>query len=246
MMIVGLDSVDSTNRYCEALDLPKVGDFTCYWALEQTAGIGQRGNHWHSAPGENLTFSLVLHPTWLPAAEQFKLTQMLSLGVLDFLNDIKGFKDLKDFKDLIKWPNDIYANGGKVCGMLVSNKIVGDSMATAICGIGLNVNQREFPEWVPHPTSLSLLTDKQFELEPTLTKLLDCIERRYAELKDGKNLEPEYLSHLMNMGTAARYRHNGQELTATITGVDQHGRVLLTTEEGERLCCAMKEIEMIF
>ena len=258
MSIIRLGSVDSTNRYCEALDLSQVEDFTCYWALEQTAGIGQRGNSWASAPGENLTFSLVLHPTWLPAARQFKLTQMMSLGVLDFLNDIKGFKDPNGINAIVKWPNDIYARMsnttegsechtyGKICGMLVSNKIVGDSMATAICGIGFNVNQREFPEWVPHPTSLSLLTDKQFELEPTLTKLLDCIERRYAELKDGKNLEPEYLSHLMNMGTAARYRHNGQELTATITGVDQHGRLLLTTEEGERLCCAMKEIEMIF
>ena len=81
-----LDSTESTNKYCEALDLAEVEDFTCYWALEQTAGIGQRGNHWHSAPGQNLTFSLVLHPAFLPAARQFRLTQALSLALVDQLS----------------------------------------------------------------------------------------------------------------------------------------------------------------
>ena len=86
MPIVRLDSVESTNKYCEALDLKQVEDFTCYWALEQTAGIGQKGNHWESASGQNLTFSLVLHPTFLPADRQFKLTQALSLALVDFFH----------------------------------------------------------------------------------------------------------------------------------------------------------------
>ena len=86
MQIVRFDSLESTNKYCEALDLAEVGDFTCYWALEQTAGIGQRGNHWEAAPGMNLTVSLVLHPAFLPADRQFKLTQALSLALSDFLS----------------------------------------------------------------------------------------------------------------------------------------------------------------
>ena len=86
MTIVKLDSVESTNKYCEALNLAQVEDFTCYWALEQTSGIGQRGNHWEAESGKNLTFSLVLHPTFLPAERQFKLTQALSLALIDFLS----------------------------------------------------------------------------------------------------------------------------------------------------------------
>lgn len=241
-MIVRLPSVDSTNRYCEALDLTAVEDFTCYWALEQTAGIGQRGNHWESAAGENLTFSLVLKPDWLKAAEQFKLTEVLSLGVTDFLNGINGSDSLNAF---IKWPNDIYTDGHKICGMLVSNRLAGKRISAAICGIGLNVNQRKFPDWVPHPTSISLLTGESNELEPTLKSLLDCIKKRYDELRAGRDLEKEYLDNLMNLGIPARYRHNGRELTATIKGVDPHGRLLLTSEDGEQLCCAMKEIELI-
>ena len=242
MQIVKLESVDSTNRYCEALDLTEVEDFTCYWALEQTAGIGQRGNHWASAPGENLTFSLVLKPDFLPAVQQFRLTEALSLGVMDFLKGINGSDSLDA---LIKWPNDIYANGGKICGMLVSNRLAGEKIAAAICGIGLNTNQRDFPDWVPHPASISLLTGESNELEPTLKSLLDCIKKRYDELRAGRDLEKEYLDNLMNLGIPARYRHNGRELTATIKGVDPHGRLLLTSEDGEQLCCPMKEIELI-
>ena len=240
-MIVRLPSVDSTNRYCEALDLTQVEDFTCYWALEQTAGIGQRGNTWVSDAGENLTFSLVLKPTWLAAVDQFKLTQMLSLAMADFhYSLLTTHYSLK-----IKWPNDIYVDGHKICGMLVSNRVVGDNLASAICGIGMNVNQRVFPDWVPHPTSLSLLTGETYELEPLLNRLLTCIQRRYDALHNGEDMETEYLSHLMNLGVAAHYRHNGRELTATITGVDRHGRLMLTADNGEKIVCAMKEIEFI-
>ena len=151
--------MESTNKYCEALDLAEVEDFTCYWALEQTAGIGQRGNHWHSAPGQNLTFSLVLHPAFLPAARQFYLTQALSLALVDLLSTFN-----LHFSIQIKWPNDIYVDGHKICGTLVSTRLQGNAIASAVCGIGLNVNERDFPSWVPHPTSISLLTAQNYAL----------------------------------------------------------------------------------
>lgn len=236
MRIMHFDSLESTNKYCEALDLLQVEDFTCYWAWEQTAGIGQRGNHWESATGQNLTFSLVLHPTFLPADHQFKLTEALSLGVVDFLKDFKGSKDL------IKWPNDIYVAGRKICGTLVSTRLVGNTIATAICGIGLNVNQRDFPDWVPNPTSLALLTGNEYALEPLLRQLLTCIEKRYKSLETGIDPEPEYLAHLLNLGSRARYIYNEKEITATITGVDPYGRLLLTVDDGRHISCGMKEI----
>ena len=243
MRIVRFDSLESTNKYCEALDLAEVEDFTCYWALEQTAGIGQRGNVWASASRENLTFSLVLHPTFLPADRQFKLTEALSLALVDVLKD---FKDLKDPKDLkVKWPNDIHVDGKKICGTLVSTRLSGNAISSAVCGIGLNVNQTSFPDWVPNPTSLSLLTGREYELEPLLRQLLACIERRYNELKAGLDPEPEYLEHLLNLGLPARYRYNEEEIEATITGVDPHGRLLLTTSDGRRISCGMKEITLL-
>ena len=242
MQIIRLDSTESTNRYCEALDLAQVGDFTCYWALAQTAGIGQRGNCWASAPGENLTFSLVLHPSFLPADRQFRLTQALSLAICDFLSPLTSH-----LSPSIKWPNDIYVDGKKICGTLISAHIspFTSHLSTCICGIGLNVNQREFPDWVPNPTSVSLLTGQRHDLEPLLRQLLACIGRRYNELKSGQDPEPEYLDRLLNLGVPARYRYNEEEITATVTGVDPHGRLLLTVSDGRRLSCGMKEISLL-
>lgn len=237
MKIHRLASVPSTNRYCEALDLAEVEDFTCYWALAQTAGIGQRGNHWEAEPGKNLTFSLVLHPTFLPADRQFKLTEALSLALCDCL------KDTKDLK--VKWPNDIYVGRRKICGTLVSTRLQGAQIASAICGIGLNVNQTVFPDWVPNPTSMALLTGEEYDLEPLLKKILACIEKRYNDLKNGIDPQPEYLAHLLNINVTARYIYNEEELTATLTGIDPHGRLLLTTADGRHLSCGMKEITFL-
>ena len=237
MTIIRFDSLESTNKYCEALDLAQVEDFTCYWALEQTSGIGQRGNHWHSAAGENLTFSLVLHPCTLPAARQFKLTQALSLALVDFLSTFNFQRSVS-----IKWPNDIYVDGKKICGTLASTRLQGNVIASAICGIGLNVNEQVFPDWIPHPTSLSLLTGQKYDLEPQLRQLLACIEKRYNDLKSGIDPEREYLAYLLNLNVRARYIYNKEDIAATIIGIDPHGRLLLTTDDGRSISCGMKEI----
>lgn len=269
MTILRFDSLESTNKYCEALDLAQVEDFTCYWALAQTAGIGQRGekssgliqrgtecfehhnghlyNRWHAAPGQDLTFSLVLHPTFLPADRQFKLTQAVSLGILDCIATLVP----KETIATIKWPNDIYAGGKKICGTLISTRLSTlhtpqPTLHSAVCGIGLNVNGCDFPDWVPHPTSLSLLTGRRFELEPLLRQLLQCVGNRYSVLRDGLDPEPEYLRHLLNLGVPARYLYNGETVEATITGVDPHGRLQLDAADGRHLSCGMKEISFVF
>lgn len=240
MKIEKFDSLESTNKYCEALDLAEVEDFTCFWALEQTAGIGQRGNHWASAPGENLTFSLVLKPDFLPAADQFRLTQALSLALTDTLSALNALRTIR-----IKWPNDIYVDGKKVCGTLISTRLSGDCINAAICGIGLNVNQVEFPDWVPNPTSLALLMGRTYDLESLLMQLLQHIEARYADLRHGIDPTPDYLVLLMNRNVEARYLYEGEEITATITGVDRYGHLQLTAADGRQLSCAMKEIAFL-
>ncbi|MBR4505654.1 MAG: biotin--[Bacteroidales bacterium] len=247
MRIVKFDSLESTNKYCEALDLMQVEDFTCYWAIKQTDGIGQRGNHWEAAPGRNLTFSLVLHPTFLPADRQFRLTEAFSLAVLDFIGAIDSIKPIVS----IKWPNDIYVAGKKICGTLISARITTQAVShsnnlavisSAVCGIGFNVNQTAFPDWVPNPISLGMLTGRHYDLEPLLMQLLHSIEVRYNALREGVDMEQEYLGCLLNLGIAARYKYEEKEIVATITGVDPHGRLLLTAEDGRRLSCGMKEI----
>lgn len=240
MEIVWLDSVDSTNLYCERLDLSRVVPFTAFAARSQTAGIGQRGNRWLSQPGQNLTFSLVLKPSFLRADRQFALTQALSLAVTDFLGGFPLTQPLA-----VKWPNDIYVGLRKICGMLISNRLSGAAMAVSVCGIGLNVNQAVFPAELPNATSLALLTGRRFEPERLLPDLLAAIGQRYDQLLRGVDLTPDYHARLLHLGSPWRYRHEGREIVATITGTDPQGRILLTTADGHPLACAMKQIEFL-
>ena len=101
----------------------------------------------------------------LPADQQFKLTEALSLALVDLLSPFTFH-----LSPFIKWPNDIYVGGKKICGTLISTHLTthhssfithhSSLITSAICGIGLNVNQCDFPDWVPNPTSLALLTGK--------------------------------------------------------------------------------------
>ena len=249
MIIHRFESLESTNKYCELLDLPSVEEFSVFWAMEQTAGIGQRGNHWSSQSGKNLTFSLVLHPTMLPASRQFLLTQALSLAVVDGLRScfLRDGHDNLGQSLRIKWPNDIYVGTSKICGILTENRLSTSTITTSICGIGLNVNQTTFEEWIPNPTSLSLLTTRHYDLEETLTIILSAIQYRYGQLKQclTETIQSEYLSLLLFCGIQRQYLLQGDPVTATIQGVSPQGHLLLLDSQGRHLQCEIKQIQFL-
>lgn len=236
-MEVQLPEVASTNLYCEALDLDKVEDFTCYWTLRQTAGRGQQGNRWHSSPDRNIAFSLVLHPQQLDAASQFVLTQMLSLAVTDWLATL-------GIEANIKWPNDIYVGDKKLCGILTSVRVQGGKVQSAVCGVGVNVMESDFPQWIPNPTSLTMLGHP---LPPrvALRQLLAAISVRYCQLQQGCDFQREYLGRLYRFGVEAEYLIGDRRVAATITGVNPFGHLQLRDADGQCHSCAMKEIKFL-
>lgn len=206
-------------------------------AIEQSAGIGQGTNKWESQKGKNLVFSLFLRPSFLHPARQFDLIQAVSLAVADF---VCGFVE----KDVwIKWPNDIYIGGYKLCGFLLQNDIVADRLDGSVCGIGLNVNQTKFL-FAPNPTSLSLHTGKRYELSPLLDLLLEKIDRRYAQLKAGgvETIRLQYADRLLYRGIDALYIYKDVEICASIKGVNQYGHLILRERDGKEICADLKEL----
>lgn len=235
------DALASTNQYCELLDLKQTEEFTVVWAGSQTAGVGQQGNRWESAAGENLTFSLVLHPRQLAVADQYRLTKVLSLAVCDWLSEVIG----DAYNVRIKWPNDIYVGDKKICGILVSNHIAGNVFDTAVCGIGVNVNQTVFSSAVPNPTSIALLTQRQYDLRPLLESLLRSVALRYTTMAMVEHLDNDYLSRLYRLHEMQPYDFQGTLMRAAIEGVNRFGHLQLRTEQDELLTCAMKELRYI-
>lgn len=240
-----LDSVPSTNQYCELLDLSQVEEFAIFAAHEQTAGIGQRGNCWVSAPHENLTGSVILKPHFLPFADQFRLTQAVSLALIDFLDPFLP----NHCKLQIKWPNDIYVDTKKICGILISNQIKGEHMGTSIIGIGLNVNQTQFPDWVPNPVSLRQITGETYTPDQLWTDIVDAISSRYEQLRlqigSFEQLDHDYLSRLMNWKREATYLYDNKKINATIEGINRYGHLQLTDAEGNYFSCQMQEVKLV-
>ena len=195
----------------------------------QMAGRGQRGSSWEAAPGENLTFSLILKPNFLQAQNQFQLNQAFSLGVLDYVKTRLN-EDIK-----VKWPNDVMVQEKKLCGILFENQISGNELRHSIVGIGLNVNQQSFQ--YPTAGSLSLFSQRTYSLALELEALLQHLESRYGMLKEGKHekLKTEYLQNLYRMGETHRFRNHEMEFEGMISGVDEVGRLRIEVEGGERI-----------
>ena len=245
------DEVDSTNSRI-AGDKSSLDDFTTYAAKGQTAGRGQKGNVWLSAKGENLTFSTLLRPEWLPVQEQFAVSQATALAVVDYLAG-------KGVTAKIKWPNDIYVGERKICGILIENSLEGEHLATSIVGIGLNLNQTVFPDSVPNPVSLKMVTGRRYCPEEELVTFLGFLRERYGLTRSSRSRngqDIEYMESMFRRGEWHNFermeesdvpveKRNGHVFRARILGTNSDGRLLLENEEGIVNPFAFKEIKYI-
>ena len=215
--------------------LRHIGDYdnlSVVAAVNQTAGRGQRGNRWISAPGDNLTFSLLLRPEALPAREVIALTCYATLVVRDALR-------AEGVSAVIKWPNDIYVGKRKICGMLVENGLEGADIAWSVIGIGINLNQTVFPGGVQNPTSLKRLTGKTYDPSAFLEGLCRRLESMLPELETEERrnaLRDAYERDLFQKGLQARYRDlaTGSEFMGTILGITPEGLLRIEAEGRER------------
>ena len=247
--IVYLPSCHSTNDTAtELVRKENLVEGTVVITNAQTAGRGQRGARWISSPGENLTFSLVLRPTFLAPPEQFLLSQAMALGVKRFVSDIVS-------QVQIKWPNDLFVNQMKLGGILLENAWQGTRMSHAVVGIGLNVNQMQFND-EPAPmvlnsclraTSLRLEVAKSFELSALLPDLLLSLEQSYLRLRAGyyEQIRRDYHLALLGLGENRLFRANGDVFEGVVEGVTDTGKLCIHKEGDVRKEYDIKEVEWL-
>ncbi len=192
----------------------------------QTDGRGQRGNTWYSPNAENLTFSYVFFPPKLEVQNQFMLSQAVSVAVAQYLMD-RGVEDVS-----IKWPNDVYVGMKKICGMLIENSVSGHYVKYSIVGVGVNINQTVFPENLPNPTSLSIVTGRQYDLDAEFSQLMALIREGlyYISRKNAPALMQRYKSMLLGLNRTLIYRSGGKVFKGIIRDVDSHGYLQLEDE----------------
>jgi BirA family biotin operon repressor/biotin-[acetyl-CoA-carboxylase] ligase len=240
--LVTLKEVASTNNFLKDLlsNSKPVAEGTVIMAESQYAGRGQQANRWHSEAGKNLTFSLLLKPTFLPLQQQFDLTRTISLGVVTALQSATGLPIQ------VKWPNDIYCGDKKLGGILVENLVQGSVIKNAIIGIGLNINQENFPPELPNPASVKQILQKDYDLHVLLSQICGCIEAWYLKLKANKldEIRAQYLANLYWLNQERDFVSDNTRFKGTVTGVRDNGFLVLSTKNGEKEF-TLKQIEFL-
>ncbi|WP_246001484.1 biotin--[acetyl-CoA-carboxylase] ligase [Mucilaginibacter gracilis] len=240
--LVSLTEVDSTNNFLKqslANSTPLI-EGTVIMAESQYAGRGQRQNQWHSQPGKNLTFSILLKPTFLPLNRQFNLNVAISVGIIKAIEKVLG-PNAK-----IKWPNDIYFGSNKLGGVLIENMVQGSQIKNAIVGIGINVNQTIFEDGAANAISVKQILHKDYELKALLAEICNEVEVAYLMLRS-ENFEPLqafYLQKLYWLNELRPFAANGITFNGIIKDVNPNGLLCIETNN-ELIQYNFKEIEFL-
>jgi BirA family transcriptional regulator, biotin operon repressor / biotin---[acetyl-CoA-carboxylase] ligase len=231
---------DSTNSQIKLLKAKHdLHDRTAIVTEFQTNGRGQGRNSWHSLSGENLLASFY-REIKIPVSQNFMLTVITSLALYRLLLKI-------GIKSLIKWPNDIYVKNKKIAGILIENSLMRSTIIDTIIGVGLNVNETDFPEWLQNPDSLKRIRNNEFDLEEIRIELIEQLELIFTEFEDGKAMElyHTYNTLLYRLNNWSVFRKGELSFNARIHGVELDGRLILEAESGELMHLTFGEVEYI-
>lgn len=243
MRIITLHEVDSTNSYLER-EASQIDDTVMVTAYSQTSGHGQRGNGWESAPGENLTFSVLYHPESFRAIDQFSISEATALAVADFLA-------LHGVEAKVKWPNDIYVGDKKICGILIKHSLMGSEISHSILGVGININQTKFVSDAPNPVSIKQLTGETYNLEALTGEIARCLEHRLEMIYGEQNriaLHEEFIRNLWR-GDGSFHPFSdtatGEIFEAVIDNIGPDGVLALRHRDSSLRLYSFKEVSFL-
>ena len=225
MKWIRFDEIPSTNDYVKSIR--DGGEDVIVTAKRQTGGRGTKGRSFSSEEGGVYLSTLRFYKDFL-AKDAFKIMSGAAVAVCETLRFF-------GLTPVIKWSNDIYVNGKKICGILIENTLSGKNISSSIVGVGLNVNTLFYGELSDIATSMLLERGKSFSVEEVTKKLTE-------ELFKERTME-EYRAYLGFMGERATLILGDERVPATLLFVDDEGR--LTAEiNGEKRVFSSAEVSV--
>lgn len=212
---------DSTNEWAKRAAREGADDGCVFLAERQTAGKGRRGHIWQSLPGTSVSMSVLLRPG-IPADRISMVTLVMGLAAAE------GIRRACGLEVGIKWPNDVIASEKKLCGILTEMNTAGGFVVT---GVGININNREFPEELAGTaTSLLLETGSPVSRERIAAEVLNAFREYYGlfcETGDLTLLLKRYNALLVNRGRQVRVLDQAAPFEGTALGIDSRGELLV-------------------
>ena len=249
MNLIKLDAINSTNEFLkDNIQKTSSKELQVVYTFNQTKGKGQRGNSWESQPEKNIAISLGLFPDNLKVENQFTLSMLFSLFILNTLKSLK-IPELK-----IKWPNDIMSGNTKICGILNEITVKGNIIESIIVGFGINVNQENF-ENLPNASSLKLINNINYDLNK-LVSLIKKKKKKYDYLSKSlrllsnqelEDLNYNYHENLYKIGEKSQFTNKEKEIfIGKIVSVNKNGIIKIEKEDNSIMNYNFQEIQMIF
>lgn len=243
MKIIKINATESTNLYLKSLG-KSTNDkgIIAVRALCQTQGRGQMGTSWQTEDNKNLITSYLLPQINLEPKDNFKMSMLVSLALKKCLENLK-VPDLK-----IKWPNDILSCQKKIAGILIENTFTAQKISSSIIGIGLNLNQKSFHN-LPQASSLSLICQKEFDIDEVFQRLNVEIEVLYKKLiqKDFEGSLYEYYNSLYGYQEEQIFEFkNGQQKKGMITSIKNNGFLNVKFNDNTSQSFDLKEIKQVY
>ncbi len=220
--------MDSTNIQAKRIGEEGAQNGTLVVTENQTAGRGRRGRTWESPEG-NVYFTFLLRPEIEASrASMLTLVSALALG--------KAVEKITNLKAQIKWPNDVVINGKKVCGILTESSTDLEYINYLVTGIGVNVNQVEFPEEIAgKATSLILELGHSVNRAEVIGEFLNQFEKYYEifiATEDMTALVDTYNEMLVNCGKEVKIVDKDNERVLMAMGIDERGGLLVKDKDG--------------
>ena len=234
---------DSTNEWCKRLSKEGAEHGTLAVTEFQSAGKGRLGRRWTAPEGSSIMMSVLLRPDFEPQYASM-LTLVMGLSVAQAVREL-------DIEVSIKWPNDIYWNEKKICGILIENDLSGHHIGRSISGIGVNINQEVFRSDAPNPVSLKQITREDHDRYLILANIMKRIKEYYTLLQtdcSGKIadlINTRYAHSLFRRNGFHRYADADGEFIAHLLRVEPDGRFILEDQTGKERGYLFKEVQYI-
>ena len=249
MNLIKLDAINSTNEFLkDNIQKTLSKELQVVYTFNQTRGKGQRGNSWESQPEKNIAISLGLFPDNLKVENQFTLSMLFSLFILNTLKSLK-IPELK-----IKWPNDIMSGNTKICGILNEITVKGNIIESIIVGFGINVNQENF-ENLPNASSLKLINNINYDLNKLVSLIIKNLKKydylskslRLLSNQELEDLNYSYHENLYKIGEKSQFTNKEKEIfIGKIVYVNKNGIIKIEKEDNSIMNYNFQEIQMIF
>lgn len=240
--LICFEQLESTNSYVRSLSSAEAAHGLVCLADYQTRGRGQYERRWMTEPGTNLTFTLNFKPS--KADRLHVLTLACALAVSQLTDELTGAQSR------LKWPNDVFGAGKKLCGLLTETIFTGSELERVMVGIGMNVNQHRFaPPIDATATSLALLDEKnEFQREVVLARLLERIETYY---QNWQRLSVDLLKminrRLLGYGEWVQLQVDGDVRAgrSKFLGINEKGQMVVLTQDDEVETYSYEQIRIL-